>query len=71
MEWFWDFLKSPFAWGLGLGLALTFFTWKSALAAKHNLKKENRRLQDEMRDLEKHLNTPNFAPFTPWNRLSD
>ena len=57
MEWFWDFLKSPFAWGLGLGLALTFFTWKSALAAKHNLKKENRRLQDEMRDLEKHLNT--------------
>ena len=57
MEEFWEFIKNPFAWGLAIGLALTFFTWKSAIAAKRNLKKENKRLQGEMRELEGHLNT--------------
>ena len=57
MDNFWEFLKSPFAWGLAIGLALTFFTWKSAMAAKRNIKKENKRIQGEMRELETHLNT--------------
>lgn len=57
MDTFWEFLKSPFAWGLAIGLALTFFTWKSAIAAKMNLKKENKRIRTEMRELETHLNT--------------
>jgi DNA-directed RNA polymerase subunit F len=57
MDTFLEFLKNPFAWGLAIGLALTFFTWKSAMAAKMNLKKENKRLQSEMRELETHLNT--------------
>ncbi len=57
MDTLWEFLKNPFAWGLAIGLALTFFTWKSAVAAKMNLKKENKRLQSEMRELETHLNT--------------
>lgn len=57
MDTFWEFIKNPFAWGLGIGLALTFFTWKSALAAKSTLKKENKRIQAEMRELESHLNT--------------
>lgn len=57
MDTFWEFIKSPFAWGLGIGLALAFFTWKSAIAAKMNLKKENKRLRTEMRELETHLNT--------------
>ncbi|GHC59539.1 hypothetical protein [Roseibacillus persicicus] len=57
MDTFWDFVKSPFAWGLAIGLAIWFFTWKASIAAKRNLKKENKRLQAEMRDLEMHLNT--------------
>ena len=57
MDTFWEFLKSPFAGGLAIGLALTFFTWKSAIAAKMNLKKENKRIRTEMRELETHLNT--------------
>ena len=57
MDTFWEFLKNPFAWGLAIGLALTFFTWKSAMAAKRNIKKENKRIQGEMRELEGHLNT--------------
>ena len=57
MDELWNFLKNPFAWGLAIGLALTFFTWKSAVTAKRQLKKENKRLQTEMRELETHLNT--------------
>ena len=57
METFVEFLKNPFAWGLAIGLALTFFTWKSAMAAKRTIKKENKRIQGEMRELETHLNT--------------
>ena len=57
MDTFWEFVKSPFAWGLAIGLALTFFTWKSAVAAKMNLRRENKRIKGEMRELEGHLNT--------------
>lgn len=61
MDWFWDFCKELFAGGfttgLVIGLALVFFTWKAALGAKQQLRKENRRIQGEMRDLEQHLNT--------------
>lgn len=53
----WDIIRNPFTWGLLIGLALTFFTWKSALAAKSTLKKEIKRITGEMRDLETHLNT--------------
>jgi len=61
MEWLLDFFKELFAGGfttgLCIGLALVFFTWKSSLAAKLQVKKENKRIQSEMRDLEQHLNT--------------
>ena len=57
MDQIWNFLQTPFAWGLAIGLALTFFTWKSGLASKRTLKKENKRLSNEMRELETHLNT--------------
>ena len=57
MDTVWEFLKNPFSWGLAIGLALTFFTWKSALSAKRTLKKESKRLKTEMRELETHLNT--------------
>ncbi|MEM9079328.1 MAG: hypothetical protein AAGC74_01400 [Verrucomicrobiota bacterium] len=61
MDWFWNFIQSTFgsglAVGLAIGLALTFFTWKSSLGGKRQLKKENKRVTSEMRDLENHLNT--------------
>ncbi len=57
METIWEFLQTPFAWGLAIGLALTFFTWKSGITGKRTLKKENKRLTSEMRELETHLNT--------------
>lgn len=57
MDLFWEIIKNPFTLGLLIGLALTFFTWKSALSAKANLKKELKRITGEMRDLETHLNT--------------
>ena len=52
-----DLIKHPFVWGLGLGLLFAAFIWKSAFSAKGNLKKEIKRLQDEGRDLQGHLNT--------------
>ncbi|MBK1834293.1 hypothetical protein [Roseibacillus ishigakijimensis] len=61
MDAVWNFVTSPFGGGLTVGLAigltLLFFNWKSSLAAKRTLKKENKRVVDEMRDLERHLNT--------------
>lgn len=57
MDLIWEIIKNTFTWGLLIGLALTFFTWKSALSAKANLKKELKRITGEMRDLETHLNT--------------
>jgi len=50
-------LNTPFIWGLALGLLFAFFTWKSAFAAKRNLKKENKRIVSEQKELQQHLNT--------------
>jgi hypothetical protein len=52
-----DIVKHPFVWGLGLGLLVAAFMWKSAFSAKGNLKREIKRLQEEGRDLQGHLNT--------------
>ena len=52
-----EYLTHPFSLGLLLGLLITFFTWKSGFAAKRNLKKENKRLVDEHKELQQHLNT--------------
>jgi DNA-directed RNA polymerase subunit F len=51
------FLEHEILWGLGLGLLVTLFIWKSGMSAKLALKREVRRLQDELRDLQGHLNT--------------
>jgi len=50
-------LQQPFTWGLLLGLLVAGFIWKSGFAKAQGMKKENKRLQDEMRDLQTHLNT--------------
>jgi hypothetical protein len=57
MEQFLDIIKTPFAWGLLIGLALTFFTWKSGLSSKLRLSRDVRRLESELRELQGHLNT--------------
>lgn len=57
MDTFLEIIKMPFVWGLLLGLLFAFFAWKSGFAKASNLKKENKRIQDEMKDLQNHLNT--------------
>lgn len=57
METFLNIIKEPFVWGLAIGLALTIFTWKSGLSNKLRLSKDVRRLENELRDLQGHLNT--------------
>jgi len=52
-----EILKSPFVWGLGLGLLVAGFILKNAITSKLQLKREIRRIEGEMRDLQTHLNT--------------
>lgn len=57
MDEFLDANKIPFFVGLGLGLLLTFFAWKSGLSTKMRLSRDIRRLENELRELQGHLNT--------------
>jgi len=52
-----EYLFTPFAGGLFLGLLITFFTWKSGFAARRSLKREINRVEDEAKILQGHLNT--------------
>jgi predicted nucleic acid-binding Zn-ribbon protein len=52
-----EILKSQFVWGLALGLLVAGFILKNAIASKLLLKREIRRVEGEMRDLQSHLNT--------------
>ena len=57
MELLKELLFQPFTGGLLLGLLVAFFTWKSGFAARRNLKREIKRVEEESRDLQQHLNT--------------
>lgn len=57
MDQFLEIIKTPFAWGLLIGLALAFFTWKTGLSNKLRLSRDVRRLENELRELQGHLNT--------------
>jgi hypothetical protein len=50
-------LQTPFVWGLLLGLLIAGFIWKSGFSARRNLAREIKRLEGEIKDLQKHLNT--------------
>jgi len=50
-------LQTPFVWGLLLGLLITGFVWKSGFSARRNLAREIKRLEAEIKDMQKHLNT--------------
>ena len=60
-----EIIRNPFVWGLGLGLLIAAFIWKSAFSAKNNLKREIRRLQEEGRDLLARFEAPRGSVATP------
>ena len=52
-----EILKEPFVLGLLLGLLITAFVWKTGFTKAQHLKKDAQRLNDEMSELQGHLNT--------------
>lgn len=52
-----EIIKQPFVWGLAIGLALTIIALKSGFSHRIRLSRDVRRLENELRDLENHLNT--------------
>jgi len=56
MDFLIEALKQPFAWGLLLGLLVAFFIWKSAFSHRRRDAREIRRLEQEIKDLQGHLN---------------
>jgi len=57
MENFLLILQSPFTWGLLLGLLIAIFIWKAGFTARRHAARELKRVENEMRDLQTHLNT--------------
>ncbi len=57
MEFLTTALQHPFTWGLLLGLMIAAFIWKYGFSSGRGLKREIKRLEGEMRDLQGHLNT--------------
>lgn len=54
---FQEIITHPFVWGLALGLLIAGFVLKNAIGAKMNFKREVKRIEGEMRDMQSHLNT--------------
>jgi len=57
MDAIWPLITHPLTLGLLLGLLVAAFVWKSSATAKGHLKREIKRLQEEGRELQGHLNT--------------
>jgi len=57
MELTMEIIKAPFTWGLLVGLLITFFVWKSGWTTGRHAKREIKRLELEMKELQGHLNT--------------
>ncbi len=53
----WEILKDRLTIGLLLGLAAAAVAWKSGFSARRRLARDIRRLEDELRELQGHLNT--------------
>ena len=54
---FQEIIKNSFVWGLALGLLVAGFILKNAFFSKLQLKREIKRVEGEMRDMQSHLNT--------------
>lgn len=52
-----EILRNPFTWGLLLGLLIAGFFWKSGFSARRNVARELKRVEDELKNLQSHLNT--------------
>ncbi len=57
METFQTIIQNHFTWGFLLGLLLAIFIWKSGYSARRNVTREMRRVEEEMKSLQGHLNT--------------
>lgn len=53
----WEIIKNPLVQGLAIGLAVAAVAWKSGFSARRRLAKDVRRLENELRELQGHLNT--------------
>jgi hypothetical protein len=53
----WQYLKDPFTLGLLLGLAVAAVAWKSGFSTRRRLGRDIRKLENDMRELQGHLNT--------------
>ena len=53
----WEQLNWYFVGGLGAGLAVAAVAWKSGFSARRRLGKDVRKLENELRELQGHLNT--------------
>jgi len=56
MDLFNQVIHHPFTWGLLLGLLITAFIWKSGFTARRNVARELKRVEDELKNLQSHLN---------------
>jgi len=54
---FQEIIKNHFVWGLALGLLIAGFILKNAISSKFQFKREIKRIEGEMRDMQSHLNT--------------
>jgi hypothetical protein len=50
-------LKQPFTWGLLLGLLVAAFAWKSGFSARRAVARDLKRVEEELKNLQSHLNT--------------
>lgn len=57
MDTLWEILAHPFTWGLMLGLLVAAFLMKNAISARSAAKREITRLNGEIDQLQKHINT--------------
>jgi hypothetical protein len=57
MDFLLPILQHPFTWGLLLGLLVAAFMWKGGFTARRHAMREIKRLENEIRDLQGHLNT--------------
>ncbi len=57
MDLFTQIIQNPFTWGLLLGLLIAAFIWKSGFTARRTVARDLKRVEDEMKILQSHLNT--------------
>lgn len=57
MEYITEALKHPFTWGILLGLLVAAFIWKAGFSARRNVARDLKRVEEELKNLQSHLNT--------------